>query len=156
VVLAALGIAVLGIAVYALQHPSGSKATAGTATRTVTTAPTSPKPAPTHASTSSAPTTSAANGKLPLVVLNNSTVQGLAQRARDSFTAGGWTVTSIGNEQNDIISTCAYYDPSTPGAQQAAQQLMQQFPAIKRTAPKFPELPAGPVVVVLTSDYASG
>jgi len=148
---------VLGIAIYALRHPSGTKVAAGTATRTVTHAPTSAAKSPTHAPSPAAQSTSpAASGKLPLVVLNNSTIPGLAQQARASFVAGGWQVTSVGNLRNDIKSTCAYYDPSTPGAQQAAEQLMQQFPAIKRTAPKFAELPAGPIVVVLTSDYASG
>jgi hypothetical protein len=65
-------------------------------------------------------------------------------------------VTSIGNLRNDIISTCAYYDPAASGARTAAAMLMRQFPAIKRTAPKFDGLPAGPVVVVLTPDYTSG
>jgi hypothetical protein len=94
--------------------------------------------------------------KLPLVVLNNTTITGLAQQAAAQFRAGGWTVTSYGNLQNDIISTCAYYDPSVPGAQASATALRQQFPAIKRVVPKFPQLPAGPIVVVLTSDYTSG
>ena len=38
----------------------------------------------------------------------------------------------------------------------AAQALQPQFPAIKRSKPKFAELPAGPVVVVLTPDYSAG
>ena len=80
----------------------------------------------------------------------------MAQRAKQTFVAGGWQVTDVGNLQQDILSTCAYYDPNTPGAQQSAQLLMQQFPAIKRTAPKFSGLPAGPIVVVLTPDYVSG
>ena len=63
-------------------------------------------------------------------------------------------MTSTGNLTNNIVSTCAYYDPATPGAQAAAQALQTQFPTIKRVVPKFAELPAGPVVVVLTSDYS--
>jgi LytR cell envelope-related transcriptional attenuator len=90
------------------------------------------------------------------VVLNNTTVNGLATQAATAFRAGGWTVTSIGNLSDDIISTCAYYDPSAAGAQAAAQALRTQFPAVKRAVPKFGGLPAGPIVVVLTSDYASG
>jgi hypothetical protein len=42
------------------------------------------------------------------------------------------------------------------GAQASAQALRAQFPAIKRVEPKFGSLPAGPIVVVLTSDYSSG
>jgi hypothetical protein len=63
-------------------------------------------------------------------------------------------VTSTGNLVNSIISTCAYYDPNVEGAQAAATALQAQFPAIKRVVPKFAELPAGPIVVVLTADYA--
>ncbi len=48
----------------------------------------------------------------------------------------------------------AYYDPSDPADEQAALQLQQQFPAIKRVREKFAELPAGPIVVVLTTDYS--
>jgi hypothetical protein len=94
--------------------------------------------------------------KLPLVVLNNTNVQSLAQQAKATFEAGGWVVTSTGNLTNDIVSTCTYYDPAVSGAQAAATALQKQFPAIKRVRPKFAELPAGPIVVVLTSDYASG
>ena len=57
--------------------------------------------------------------------------------------------------QNDVITTTAYYDPAVPGAQKAAQALARQYPTIHRVAEKFPELPAGPVVVVLTTDYSS-
>jgi LytR cell envelope-related transcriptional attenuator len=89
----------------------------------------------------------------PLIVLNNTTTQGLASRAAERFEAGGWTVSHFDNYQNDIASTCAYYDPSDPSAEAAAQALQEQFPAIKRIKPKFAELPAGPVVVVLTPDY---
>ena len=78
----------------------------------------------------------------------------LADTAAARFKAGGWTVSSTGNLNNSILSTCAYYDPTSPGAQQAAEQLQQQFPAIKRVKEKFPELPAGPVVIVLAADYS--
>ncbi len=92
--------------------------------------------------------------KLPLVVLNNTTVPGLAATARGRFEAGGWTVTNIGNLRGTILSTCAYYDPSQPTSRAVAVALQSQFPAIKRVAPKFADLPAGPIVVVLTSDYS--
>jgi LytR cell envelope-related transcriptional attenuator len=150
-----LGVVVLGIAIYALRHPSGGKTAAGTPTRSTSRTPSRSAPATHRASSTPAPS-SASEGKLPLVVLNNSTIQGLAEQARSTFIAGGWQVTSVGNLRNDIISTCAYYDPTVSGAQQAAEALMGQFPAIKRTAPKFDGLPPGPIVVVLTSDYASG
>ncbi|WP_460605052.1 LytR C-terminal domain-containing protein [Jatrophihabitans fulvus] len=94
--------------------------------------------------------------KLPLVVLNNTQQTGLASQAAQQFRGGGWTVTDTGNLVNDILSTCAYYDPSVDGSKAAAERLQQQFPAIQRVAERFPELPAGPIVVVLTSDYQPG
>ena len=160
---------VLVVAIVALRHPGSRSrvATAGSLTHPVTSsaAQTSAQAsAQTSAHSSAAPTTSArattpahsVPAKLPLVVLNNTTTNGLATQAAATFRAGGWTVTDIGNLSNDIISTCAYYDPSVAGAQASAEALRAQFPAIKRVVPKFASLPAGPIVVVLTSDYASG
>ncbi len=88
-------------------------------------------------------------------MLNDTTVSGLAKSAAQRFENGGWTVTSSGNLTNDILSTCAYYDPDVSGAKAAARALRTQYPTIKRIEPKFPELPDGPVVVVLTPDYQS-
>jgi hypothetical protein len=92
---------------------------------------------------------------VPLVVLNNTTIHGLAVEAAQRFESGGWTVSRWGNLSNVIISTCAYYDESDPTARPAAEALKAQYPAIKRVEPKFAELPAGPVVVVLTPDYTA-
>ena len=166
--LTALGVVVLVIAYVALRNPHSDTASAGS-NPTFSPPPvatTSPLPHP-HTSTSptfsvdstsvAATTSSTPPGvaKLPLIVLNNTKIAGLATQAKVAFEGGGWTVTSTGNIVNNIISTCAYYDPSVPGAQAAAEALRQQFPAIKRTVPKFAELPPGPIVVVLTTDYAS-
>ena len=96
-------------------------------------------------------------GSLPLVVLNNTTTPNLARDAAQRFDAAGWQVTSYDeNYRNDILSPAAYYDPSVPGAKAVATALQRQFPTIKRVVPKFQGLPAGPVVVVLTTDYSPG
>ena len=155
VALAVLGVVVLVISIYALRQPSqkGQQAGSTTARPKHSTSSSPKKSATPKTSASSAPSVA---GKLPLVVLNNTTIAGLASQAKATFVAGGWQVSSVGNLQNNIISTCAYYDPNTAGAQQAAEALMRQFPAIKRTAPKFDGLPPGPIVVVLTPDYTSG
>ena len=154
-VLAVIGVAVAVVAVIALRHPNGRQArpvslpTTATATVTATPTPSSSAPSSTAGSTPSAATHS-----VPLVVLNNTSTIGLAKTARQRFEAAGWTVTSVGTMTNDILSTCAYYDPSDPANQQAALELQQEFPAIKRVKEKFAELPAGPIVVVLTTDYS--
>ena len=166
--LALIGVAVLVVAVIALQHPSTTAAGAS-APRAATGAPaTSRSPAPSTASqsvdaTSTQRASPAATGsaapsgtaRLPLVVLNNTTIRGLAEQASARFTAGGWTVTSYGNYQNDILSTCAYFDPSIAAAQSSAEALQAQYPTIKRVVAKFAGLPAGPIVVVLTPDYSA-
>ena len=175
VVLAVVGVVVLIVAVVALRDPRsdgpqnagrsvGVSATAGTPSSARTTPKASPTPTPTRTGTTSAPpvnlgssssSAEAAAKSVPLVVLNNTTVAGLARTAATRFENGGWTVTSSGNLSNNIISTCAYYDPSSTGAKAAAEALMAQYPTIKRVAPKFDGLPSGPVVVVLTPDYQS-
>lgn len=158
-----LGIAVLVVAVFALRHPSKQGAVAGKPTGkpsgpvslATSAAPTSPRTSSaSRPSPSGSSSVQSAEARLPLVVLNNTTVTGLAEQVAQRFSHGGWTVTSFGNYQNDILSTCAYYDPSVPGARQAAEALQQQYPTIKRVLPKFAELPAGPIVVVITPDYS--
>jgi hypothetical protein len=164
-----LGVAVLVVAILALKEPEGHvAASAGTSTGTKSApaAPTgarstAPRPSPsTRRSTPAAPGGGSGPAvpvkSVPLVVLNNTTISGLAGRAAQRFEAGGWTVTRYGNYQNDIASTCAYYDPDEAGAKAAAEALRRQYPTIKRTKPRFAELPDGPVVVVLTPDYSEG
>lgn len=159
VLLALLGIAVAVVAVVALRHPKGRQATA-VSLRTVTVAPSAGRThtglaTPAHPTTPSPSATPSSTHPIPLVVLNSTTIPGLQDQARQQFEQGGWTVTSTNTIVNDILSTCAYYDPSDPANEQAALQLQRQFPnVIKRVKEKFPELPAGPIVVVLTTDYS--
>lgn len=167
------------VVVLALKHPHSKTDTASGGTVTTTTTRTEPSPtagstsarttgrtsssaspgagAPSTGSsaTTSGPVTAAQLRSVPLIVLNNTTIKGLAGTAATRFREGGWTVSHIDNLQNTILSTCAYYDPSVPNAKAAAQALQRQFPAIRRVEPKFPQLPSGPVVVVLTPDYTT-
>ena len=158
--LAVLGVAVLVVAIMAVQQQHDRGATAGRRLPASTKSSTHPTSSATRTATTStppaSPTSSAAITKLPLVVLNNTTTQGLAQSAAQRFEAGGWTVTTYSNYQNDIISTCAYYDPGVAGAQDAALALQQQFPTIKRVQPQFSGLATwhSPIVVILTPDYS--
>lgn len=173
IALAVLGVVVLAVAVFAIRNPhTGSgAAAAGSSTTPVPTSSSashsrskgasqtvtgSQIPIRTDSTSGAASTTSLSEAQqTPLIVLNNSTISGLAAQAAQQFENGGWTVTRYGNLQNVIISTCAYYDPADPTAKAAAKALKQQFTGIKRVRPKFPELPAGPIVVVLTGDYSA-
>lgn len=165
VLLVVVGVAVAVLAVTALNHPNGR--VADRASQSVTASPSlsrsgsissqagsgsasAPSPTQSQVSSTSSP---AGSGRLPLVVLNN-TSQVSAATAAERFRQGGWTVTDTSTFDGSILSTAVYYDPDVAGAQAAAEQLQQQFPAIKRVKPKFDGLPAGPVIVVLTSDYS--
>jgi len=155
--------------VLALSHPKTTGATAGKTTKppgsTTGAANSTPAsanqsvPASSSAPARSAPASSSgasvATAKAPLVVLNNTTTTHLAEQAATRFEAGGWTVTKFDNYQNDILSTCAYYDPDTAGSKAAAEALRKQFPTIKRVEPQFSELSSwdSPIVVILTPDY---
>ncbi|MDT4982517.1 MAG: LytR cell envelope-related transcriptional attenuator [Pseudonocardiales bacterium] len=164
-----LGVGVLIIALFALRSPNGhghvaakgttttkppAKSTPKSPSTSPSSSPATKTPTTTPTKTPTASTSKPATGRLPLVVLNNTGVVGLADQAKARFEAGGWSVTSTGNLINNIVSTCAYYDPAVAGAQAAAQALQTEFPTIKRVVPKFAELPSGPIVVVLTSDYS--
>lgn len=181
-----LGVVVLVIAIFALRDPKGHVTTAGpssggttTVVRTAQASPadgrsstTSPSAGPSsngsssdHSSStgssstgSSSSATGTGAGSVPLIVLNDTTTSGLANKAAKRFENGGWTVNSHGNLPSNItniISTCAYYDPNVTGTKNAAKALQQQYPTIKRVQPKFAELPSGPLVVVLAQDYSS-
>jgi hypothetical protein len=168
-VLLMVGVSVAVIAVLALNHPASSQA-AASENRKLATTPNHPasSPAgatsrPSTASGSASPTAAgdsaggttsvAGSGKLPLIVLNN-TSDTPAGVAADRFRQAGWTVTDISTFDGGILSTAAYYDPNVSGAESAANELQQQFPAIHRVKPKFDGLPDGPIVIVLTSDYS--
>jgi hypothetical protein len=160
-----LGIAVLVVALFALREPNGHVAAAQSNSRSNVAEHSPSKPRKTttapHGSHSASSGSGAVRHAIALVVLNNSTTAGLAAQAAHRFESGGWRVTSFGNYQNDISSTCAYYDPTISGAKAAAEALQAQYPTIKRVAPRFaPDagaepLPSGPVVVVLTGDYSA-
>ncbi len=164
-----VGAAVAVVSVSALNHPKGhlaSSAQTGSLTPTTPASSSKAKSSPVKSAvpkTSAAPkppvtastpnSATASTGKLPLVVLSNtSTVS--ASNAAARFRQGGWTVTDTSTFDGSILSTAVYYDPNVPGAHAAADALQTQFPAIQRVKEKFEGLPQGSIVVVLTSDYS--
>ena len=154
-----LGVVVLVVAIAALRHPNSKSTSVGTSAHSSSpsTSGTSHAAAPSAHPSSGHSSSSADSGAkaLPLVILNNTTTPHLASDAATLFEQAGWKVTSYGNYSNNIASTCAYYDPSVPGAEQAAMLLQSEFPAIVRVKPKFSGLVAGPIVVVLTPGFTT-
>lgn len=160
IILAVVGLGVATVALIALQRPEGrqaSRETAPVATRVPGSATPSARASTARPKTTPArvtPPAPALASSLPLIVLNNTARAGSQEVAQQEFEKSGWTVSYVSTLDNQILSTCVYYDPANPGALAAAHRLQQQFPAIKRIAPRFAELPPGPLIVVLTSDFA--
>lgn len=163
--LAVVGV-LLGVGALLLFHDDGNKGTptvqAPPATAPVTAAPTqaptaatTPRstPSPTSVATA-APAPSAAPpaqpAVLPVSVLNNSRIKGLAATAAARFRAGGWPVPVTGNYSGGTLATTTVY--YAPGEQASAERFARQF-GIARVAPRFPGLPTRGMTVVLTRDY---
>lgn len=147
----------------ASSKPTATTSAKPTTKGTATAKPTS-KPAPTSKATpaakpttkpAAAPTTKATTKppdvKVPLVVLNNSRIHGLAVTGANDFRGGGWTVLSTGNYHGRLPESTVYY---SPGNKAAAETLARQFPSITAVEPKPAGLTGGgPLTVVLTRNF---
>ncbi|TQM30064.1 LytR C-terminal domain-containing protein [Nocardia bhagyanarayanae] len=123
---------------------------ATTTVATTTVAPTT--------TTTAAPTTTAGapaagvNRAVPVRVLNNSLVAGLAARTADELTASGWTNVSPGNYAGGTIAKTTVYYGNTPGEREAALAIAAEIGATAE--PKSAGIgDNGPgVVVILTGN----
>lgn len=160
VVLLTVGVVAGVVAVVAARNPHGRQVS-GSASVSVTTVTLSPGSTrfstPSSSSTSSRPSSSSkarpSRPQTAIYILNNTTQPDLGTTTAAKFKAKGWHVVGTENYSNDIISSCVYYDPSDLRNLAVAQQLQAQFPGIQRVAPRFPELPDYPIVVILNPDY---
>jgi hypothetical protein len=88
---------------------------------------------------------------LPVTVLNNSRVKGLAATWARRLNAGGWPTHVVGNYSGGVIAeTTVYY---APGQLASAKRLAQQF-GFDRVLPRFSGLPGSGLTLVLTRDAA--
>ena len=159
----------IGALLWATDTPDGDPALQATSSRTAQEAPSplpSPSPsllasvAPSRPSVAVSPTVGqsspaavqrpAAVPKLPLTVLNNSTRNGLADRAARRFRAGGWPIKLTGNFTGRVSETTVYY---APGELRSAQLLQRSFAGLTRVRPRFEGLPGSGLTVVLTRSY---
>ncbi|MCX7538859.1 LytR C-terminal domain-containing protein [Corynebacterium sp. P5875] len=86
--------------------------------------------------------------------LNNSTIQGLANRVADKLTGQGWKVGEVGNlAETYLPASAVYYTAGNPTEEAAAREVGAALgiPANPRT-PELGSAPSGGVVVVLTGD----
>ncbi|MEU7789631.1 LytR C-terminal domain-containing protein [Amycolatopsis sp. NPDC049159] len=98
----------------------------------------------------------ASNKWVTVRVFNNSTIKGLAARAKDDFAGAGWNVTEVSNYSQGVIpATTAYFRPGTD-EEAAAKQLAQEFGF--KAEPRFAGIQdATPgVIVIVTNNYESG
>jgi hypothetical protein len=153
--------------VYTVATP----ATAETSTRTAT-APTSEAPtAPTDAAgvtatltpldTEPSPVEAAAPAtpvRVPVTVLNATTIDGLAGDVSKAIGAKDWqTAKPGGYPKGDIAATTVFFKDGDEKQRQAAVQLVEQFPQLQGPTPRFfevaPTVDAPGLVVVVTGDW---
>jgi LytR cell envelope-related transcriptional attenuator len=155
-----VGVVAAIVAVAAMRNPHGRQVnnSVSGSVSTVTVQPGSTRFS--TPSSSSKPSSSSSPSKsrpskpqTAIYILNNTTRPDLGTTIAAKFRAKGWHVVGTENYSNDIISSCAYYDPGDPQNLTVARELRSEFPGIQRVAPRFPQLPTYPIVVILNPDY---
>ena len=93
---------------------------------------------------------------VPVRVLNNSNVSGLAGRTGDTLRAAGFAVSDVSNMPSDqgVVSESTVYFGTGPGEQQAAEAIAGELgiPAQPRPSGMSPNTPG--VIVIVTQDLA--
>lgn len=109
-------------------------------------------PAPARAAPAAPPVAAPQPASLvvPITVLNNSRITGLAARAAEQFERQGWPVRLTGNFTGRIRSTTVYYEAGQEGS---ARALARDVEGIARVLPRFEGLPGSGLTVVLTRDF---
>ncbi|KPM52981.1 hypothetical protein CcI49_21370 [Frankia sp. CcI49] len=115
-----------------------------------------------------APTTAAATPKpgsdpagphafAPVIVLNNSRIAKLADRAADKVEAAGFKVERTGNYvgQYNVPVTTVFYDPEDA---EAARTLLETVPGIDRMVPRAETriIETDTLILVITRDFPAG
>jgi hypothetical protein len=88
--------------------------------------------------------------KVPVDVLNNSTITGLAHEVAAQVEAKGWPIDVIGNFEGRIPESTLYY---AAGQHEVATLLAHAMPQIQRVLPRFSGLPGDGLTLVVTRDW---
>jgi LytR cell envelope-related transcriptional attenuator len=96
-----------------------------------------------------APQPSASAMKAPVLVLNASSVDGLAARTEEALLDAGWPVAGTENWSSDVESTTLFYPEKLLPA---AQTLARAFPQIKELSPAQDGMSTDELTLVLTGD----
>ncbi|MCU1588740.1 MAG: hypothetical protein JWN31_2233 [Frankiales bacterium] len=155
--IAGVGLIVLAFLLLGKGEPTGTPTvalppvvttTAPVASVAPTAGPSAEPTAETTTETTTAPAVVAP--VVPVTVLNNSRITGLAKQAAAKFRAGGWPVPATGNYRGQVDTTTVYYPP---GKQASAERFGKQFGV--RVLPRFATLPGSGMTVVVTRDFVS-
>lgn len=161
-VLIALAILFAGLG-FASLGGSDSEETAATVTTSEAATTTAARPTTAAgaggASASAASTTSGASSttkaadaaSVPVRVLNNSNVTGLASQTATELMSSGWTVSETGNYSDGTISETTVYYGTSAAEKEAATEIAAQLGV--SAEPKFPGIAnsSAGVVVIVTS-----
>ncbi|MFE7419158.1 LytR C-terminal domain-containing protein [Rhodococcus sp. NPDC057529] len=162
-VLIALAILFAGLG-FASLGGSDSEETAATVTTSAAATTTAARPttaagAAGGTSASAASTTSGASSTtkaadaapVPVRVLNNSNVTGLASQTATELMSSGWTVSETGNYSDGTISETTVYYGTSAAEKEAATEIAAQLGV--SAEPKFPGIAnsSAGVVVIVTS-----
>ncbi|WP_322767918.1 LytR C-terminal domain-containing protein [Frankia sp. Cr1] len=141
--------------------PTAAASAAAAAARPATSHPsaavTSPSPRVTSqppAAAAPAPAAAPKHVFIPIVILNNSKIPGLADSARARLEAAGFTVARTGNYQSayDVPEPTVFYDE---GHQDAAQTVLDLIPDVKQAKPKTKSFVADePLILVVTKAFS--
>ncbi|MGA4791859.1 glycoprotein [Nocardia sp. 852002-20019_SCH5090214] len=126
-----------------------TRAAATTTAATTTAAPTSTLTTTTAAATS---TTAGVDKTVPVRVLNNSTVAGLASRTGSQLTAAGFDVTETGNYPGGVIAKTTVYYGNSPHERETAQAIANELGV--SAEPRFAGIADSPpgVIVIVTGN----
>ncbi|WP_030516586.1 LytR C-terminal domain-containing protein [Nocardia sp. NRRL WC-3656] len=168
-VLIALAIVFAGLGAMALSNSSSDSAAAETSSDTETTAApvttTRAAATTTAAATTAAPTTAlttttaaatsttaGVDKTVPVRVLNNSTVAGLASRTGSQLTAAGFDVTETGNYPGGVIAKTTVYYGNSPHERETAQAIANELGV--SAEPRFAGIADSPpgVIVIVTGN----
>lgn len=118
-------------------------------TSSATVSPPAPAPDP---GTSAGPTSPVV---LPVTVLNNSSLIGLASKVAAELEAGGWPIAELLNySETQVPATTVFFTPGNAAEQAAAQALVSQFPEITGGAePRFEGLDGAGLTVAAVGDW---
>ncbi len=158
--LVAMAVVALGVlGVYQFTSPQTDEVGATQPTAPVVVAPVVPLP-PLPELSLEAPVEPAAATpvRVPVVVLNATTISGLAAKISTAVVGAGWESPGVGAyDGGDIPASTVYYTDGDETQLEAATQLVEQFPQLAGPAPRFFELPAEistpSLVIVATGDW---